>query len=541
MYIKYQDLPGFRSIYLDYINNENFVKQYYNQNFRDEKSYTDKFNEIAGYERLHRNLLPDIISEQYDDQYKSQLLKTNLDLLNNSNTLAVVTGQQLELYSGPLYTIYKIITAIKFARKLKEQYDGYNFVPIFWLEGDDHDFEEVASFSIFNKTNELVKLKYEDGKTDEANRGSIGKLAFNENFDTLAVQLKDELKETEFKDSLVDSLNEIYNSSSTFINSFRKFLNKLFGEYGLIVFDPQDAKIKKLLRPIFKNELTNYRLHSDTAIQVSAQLDEHYHAQVKVKPVNLFLNDKDGRHLIEPTEEGFKLRNKRNRFSLDELLDRIDTDPSDFSPNVLLRPVCQDYILPTAFYVGGPAEIAYFAQVVPNYDFFNVPKPFVFPRASTTIVEKNILGLLEKFELNITDVFGDGDELKNRIVNNLSEVDINKIFDASAKDINIALDKLKEQLFAIDPTLIDNANKSLDKILHTLNIMKSKSENAMNRKHDIVLRQVNKVLENLYPNGNYQEREINYLSFAVKYGDDIIKWLFNELTINKFEHQILEI
>jgi bacillithiol biosynthesis cysteine-adding enzyme BshC len=541
MYIQYQELPGFRSIFIDYIQNTDKARKYFEQNFLDEHNYEQKFQEISNSNKIHRAILPEIINEQYESLKKSKLIISNLELLKNPKTMAVVTGQQLGLYGGPLYTIYKIITAIKLSRRLKEKYDKYNFVPIFWLEGDDHDFDEVASISFFNKVNELTTITYDDGLGEEINRGSVGRIKFNDKFADVIKKLSEELKESDFKESIFTELENIYNSSKGFLSSFREFINNLFGDYGLIILDPQDRKIKKLLRPIFKKELEDYRFHADSSIQRSAQIDDDYHAQVKVKPVNLFITENKGRYLLEPTETGFKPKNKKSRYTLDEMLSRVETNPEDFSASVLLRPICQDYILPTAFYVGGPAEIAYFGQIVPNYEFFNVPKPFIYPRASATILEKNIVNLLEKFELSVKDVFQDNENIKNEIISNIADIDINSVFDESVNEINIVIDNLKEKLFAIDPTLVDNANKSLDKIIHTLNIMRSKADSAMQRKHDTVLRQVDRIFLNLYPNGNYQERELNYISFAIKYGDDFVKWLFNELTINKFEHQILEI
>jgi bacillithiol biosynthesis cysteine-adding enzyme BshC len=541
MYIQYQELPGFRSIFIDYIQNTDKARKYFEQNFLDEHNYEQKFQEISNSNKIHRAILPEIINEQYESLKKSKLIISNLELLKNPKTMAVVTGQQLGLYGGPLYTIYKIITAIKLSRRLKEKYDKYNFVPIFWLEGDDHDFDEVASISFFNKVNELTTITYDDGLGEEINRGSVGRIKFNDKFADVIKKLSEELKESDFKESIFTELENIYNSSKGFLSSFREFINNLFGDYGLIILDPQDRKIKKLLRPIFKKELEDYRFHADSSIQRSAQIDDDYHAQVKVKPVNLFITENKGRYLLEPTDTGFKPKNKKSRYTLDEMLSRVETNPEDFSASVLLRPICQDYILPTAFYVGGPAEIAYFGQIVPNYEFFNVPKPFIYPRASATILEKNIVNLLEKFELSVKDVFQDNENIKNEIISNVADIDINSVFDESVNEINIVIDNLKEKLFAIDPTLVDNANKSLDKIIHTLNIMRSKADSAMQRKHDTVLRQVDRIFLNLYPNGNYQERELNYISFAIKYGDDFVKWLFNELTINKFEHQILEI
>jgi bacillithiol biosynthesis cysteine-adding enzyme BshC len=528
-------------LYLDYLYNFSKVEEFYKIDFRNTELYPQKFKEISTANKLHRTLLPDIILQQYADTKISKLVETNISLLKSSNTLAIVTGQQLSIFGGPLYTIYKTITAIKLSRHLKEKYDSFNFVPVFWLEGDDHDFEEVSSVTIMDKTNNLKSILYNDGKEDESNRGSIGKLKFEESISETVNDFLASLRDSEFKEEISGYISEYYKPGVDFSSSFRNLLNRLFGEYGLVIFNPQDIKIKKLLRPIFQKEINNFRTHADNAIRRSAELEEHYHAQVKVRPVNLFLSEDNARFVLEPDENGFKLRNKRKKFTIEELLTRLDEHPEDFSSNVLLRPICQDFLLPTAFYIGGPSEIAYFAQVIPFYDYFNLPQPFIYPRASATILEKNIAALLEKFVLQLEDIFGDQKVLTAKVLGEISEINVETLFNTAEEDLIITMDKLKEKIFAIDPTLVENANKSLEKILQTIGVMKTKVENAVERKNETVLRQLDKLRINLYPDEHYQERVINYTSFAIKYGNDFVKWIYNELSINKHEHQILEI
>lgn len=162
----------------------------------------------------------------------------------------------------------------------------------------------------------------------------------------------------------------------------------MFDNYGLIIFDPQDAEVKEMLKPIFKKEITDFRAHSEKLVNISANLEEEYHAQVKVRAINLFYHTDEGRYLIEPVENEFRLKRKRKKFLFDELIDLIEKEPARFSPNVLLRPVVQDYLLPTAFYIGGPSEISYFAQVMPLYNLYQIEPPIIFPRASATLIEK---------------------------------------------------------------------------------------------------------------------------------------------------------
>ena len=300
-----------------------------------------------------------------------------------------------------MYTLAKILTAIRLANQLTERYDEYKFVPVFWLEGDDHDFNEVRAVNILDNENQILNIGYKEEISDDDAKQSIGNLIFDESLNEFLSKIDLNLRETEFKNDLINKLKECYQVGKSFKKSFRDLLFFLFDEFGLIIFDPQDTKVKSILKPIFKKEINDFKIHTQKLIQVSAILEEVYHAQVKVKPVNLFYHTDDGRYSIEPVEEIYKLRRKRKQFTKDEILAEIENSPERFSPNVLLRPICQDYIFPTGLYVAGPSEISYFAQVTPLYDFYDINTPIVYPRSSFTLLEKNIASSLDKFDLCI--------------------------------------------------------------------------------------------------------------------------------------------
>jgi bacillithiol biosynthesis cysteine-adding enzyme BshC len=276
-------------------------------------------------------------------------------------------------------------------------------------------------------------------------------------------------------------------------------------------------------------------------VSVSAELEDLYHAQVKVRPVNLFYNTEGGRFLLDPVDGEFRLHKKRKRFSYEELINLMDTEPENFSPNVLLRPVCQDYVLPTAFYIGGPSEIAYFAQVIPLYDFFNVHAPVIYPRSSATILEKNIGSIIEKYNLSVNQIFWEPEALKEHVIASLSDVTIENIFGDAKEKVDIALDQLKEKLFDFDKTMSDAGTKYRQKILNYLEEFRGKAIDSQKRKHETTLRQIDKLSSTLFPNGTLQEREINFVYFVNKYGPDILDKIFDEIEINKFEHQIINI
>jgi uncharacterized protein YllA (UPF0747 family) len=219
----------------------------------------------------------------------------------------------------------------------------------------------------------------------------------------------------------------------------------------------------------------------------------------------------------------------------------LDKRPESFSSNVLLRTVCQDYLLPTAFYIGGPSEISYFAQVFPLYEFYGIEQPVIYPRASATILEKNINSLLEKHDLTITDVFVNPEELKKKIINSISETRVEEIFGEAGNQIELIFDKLKEKLFEFDKTIADASIRYKQKTFSTLEELKSKSLEAQKKKHEVTLRQVDKISSLLFPHSNLQEREFNFVYFYNKYGNEFLNKVFEELSVNKFEHQVIKL
>ena len=541
MYIKFPDIPGHNDLFLDYLYNFENVRKFYKKDFRNTEYFKVIFEQLANTNRPHKNSLIEIIKKQYVPYEPSKQTEYNIELLKSEKTLAVVTGQQLGIFGGPLYTFYKIITAIKLCKHLKEQHDEYQFVPIFWMEGDDHDLDEIRSMKVIADNNEIITLTYDDGLPPEENRGSVGNLIFNDNLNHTLDELKNTLRDTEYKQELLELIGKYYKEGVTIKKAFRDLLFDVFDENGLIIFDPTDYEVKKLLSPIFKKEIEDFRDHTSSVVERSAELEESFHTQVKVKPINLFMLEETERLLIEPVEEEYRLKGKRKKITKEEMLNIVETEPERFSPNVLLRPVCQDYLLPTAMYVGGPGEISYFAQVSPLYEFFDIMQPIVYPRSSVTIVEKNIQDILKKYSLSYEDVFAEAGNLENKVITALSEINLESVFEKYLDAITPPIKDVKDNLTKIDKTLEDTVDKTMQRIEQAVNQLKGKAEGAEKRRFEAAIRQLQKTKSALFPEDNLQEREINFIHFANKYGLDILKWIFSELTINKFEHQILEL
>ncbi len=541
MYVNFSDIPGHENLFLDYLYEFENVENFYQHDFRNKENYLKIFKSISEKPNNISEEVISILNEQYSAVESSELTIKNIKLLSDKKTMAIVTGQQLGILGGPLYTFFKIITAIKLSRFLSERYDDYNFVPVFWLEGDDHDFNEIRSIKLPDESNNLQSISYGESIDEDDTMQSVGLLQFNDSINEFINSLKTHLRKTEFTEELIERIQNFYTPGKTIKDSFFQLIHSIFDKYGLIIFNPLDNKVKSLLKPVFRKEIVDFREHTEKLVYVSATLEEIYHAQVKVKPVNLFLRVDNGRYSVEPADNGFKLKRKRKSFTQDELLEVLENEPQRISPNVLLRPICQDYLFPTAFYVAGPSEVSYFAQILPLYEFYKITQPIIYPRSSATILEKNIGSILEKYSIELSDIFIDTENVKKKIVNSVSESSIDDVFDNTTNQIELAFDQLKEKLFDLDKTIADSSNRYRDKIFSSISELKGKAEKAHQKKHEATIRQIERAAANLFPNNNLQEREFNYIFFANKYGSDFIETIFDKLQINKFEHQIIEL
>lgn len=542
MQINFSDIPKNHNLFLDYLYEFENVADFYKYDFREKENYGKVFKQIIESRTKRELNLTSIIRKQYQDLPDvSEKTLANIAGLNDVKSLAVVTGQQLGLFGGPMYTLYKIITVIKLTRQFKERFEEYNFIPVFWLEGDDHDFNEIRWIKLINNLNELKEVTYAEEIPEEDAKKSVGTLTLTKEIISVLEDIKMSLRETEFSPALISRLSEIYSEGKTIKQAFKELIFWLFDEYGLVILDPQDKEIKSLFVPVFIKEIEGFREHTQKLVLTSAKLEEVYHAQVKIKPVNLFYSTDEGRYSIEPVDNTFRLRRKRKQFTKEELIETIQNEPERFSPNVLLRPICQDYLLPTALYIAGPSEIAYFAQVTPLYEFFNLVTPIIYPRASATIVEKSIQSALDKFNLELKDIFIKSDLLKDQVISSVSENNLDGLFDDSNKQIELIFDELKTKLFSIDKTISDSSERYRDKVLSAFSELKSKAIQAQKKKHEISLKQIDKISESLYPSENLQEREINFIYFVNKYGESFMKKLFDELLVNNYEHQVLQV
>ena len=544
-FFSYNSIPGFQNLFLDYLYDFEKVDQFYQYDFRDTGAYPRILEAVCSKKRNHITELPGILTRQYDGFLSSERTQENINKLGKKNTVVIITGQQLGIFGGPLYAVYKTLTAIKLAEQLNDVFADYNFVPVFWLAGDDHDLEEVSGLHVFDTNNQPSSLyfgtKEAEAEEETINRKQVGTLPLGDIVSPFIDAFKSQLRTTDFTDELVTLLTQCYQSTDTFASSFRKLWFNLFDQYGLVILDPQDPEIKKIMKPVYAYEAEHFRRHSEALIMQSAELEEIYHAQVKVRPINLFMLHQGERFLVEPNEENYRLRRKKVHFTKEELMKLIDEHPERFSGNALLRPVSQDFLLPTFAYIAGPAEISYYAQIKPLYESFGVPMPLVYPRVSMTLLEKGVQNFLSKYDFSIYDVFVSPERFKEKYIGTVTDLDLNQISESSVMGIQDVFKNLEKVFSQLDPGLSDAVNKQSGKAEGLVKELFKKATDAQKKKHEVVSRQAEKAIHAVMPLGELQERTINYFYFVNKYGPGLMRLLYDQAEIAAFEHQIVKL
>jgi bacillithiol biosynthesis cysteine-adding enzyme BshC len=542
-WLDYRALPpdagGFTDLFLAYLENSPAAESFFVRLLRDPHVYETVMEEIA----LHppdRQTLATVLRTQNERWGCGRPTQANITLLQEPSTYAVVTGQQVGLLGGPLYTVYKTITAIDLAVRLKARYPSANFVPVFWLEGEDHDFAEVNHLVVQDNEGKPARVEYlPGGVMPERNPGAVGEMVFDATCEQTLSLLEGLLGKTEFTGNLLQRVRDAYGPGRTFNESFARWMHSLFADAGLVFMSVNDPALKRLAAPLFIREISGFPASSQLVIDRSAELEKEFHAQVKPRSVNLFMFHKGGRYLIEPREHDFSLKGTRHFIGREEMLRLAEQTPEVLSPNVVLRPLVQDTLLPTVAYVGGPAEIAYHAQIAPLYSHFGVVAPVLYPRASVTILEERVTRFLDRYNLTVKDLFADPLRLPDRVITQIAEVNLESAFARTEAAVHGSLEELKFGLQEIDPTLVGAFETARGKIDGAISVLKDKSLAAQVRKNDTAVRQVQKALNAVLPEGTLQERRTSLILYLNKYGPDVIRWLFSQIDIGGFKHQVL--
>jgi bacillithiol biosynthesis cysteine-adding enzyme BshC len=531
-------LDAFPDLFVDYCTDYDAVADFYAGDWQDPDARRTAAD-AAARRPADRDVLADVLLDQNERWGLGAATERHIETLRDPDSIAIVTGQQVGLFTGPLYTIYKTITTLQLAEEWAE-HTGRPVVPVFWVEGEDHDFEEIATAHVLHR-NEVASLSYEPEVED--NPGAVGRLALTDAIHDVIDRLDEALPPSDFKPAVIERLRGAYQPGTRLEDAFAQLMRSLFRDEGLVFINPDDARLKALSRPLFRRELEEPTV---PAAQIDATTqalrDQGYHAQVTARPTNLFWLGNGGRRAIDVGDDGtFVLRGTDRTFSRADLLARLDDEPERFSPNVVLRPLMQDYLLPTAAYAAGPGEISYFAQYGGVYDWADLDMPLIHPRASVSLVEGKVQKVLDKYDRSVEAFGADLDALFQEVVVETMEVDVDAAFSDTVPQIHKAINALKPEVEAVDRTLGASAEATRAAIVDEMDKLKQKVVRAEKRQQDEVRAQLEKAQVNLRPRGTLQERMINVLYFLNKYSLGLIDDLQHQLHTDTSVHQVVEL
>jgi bacillithiol biosynthesis cysteine-adding enzyme BshC len=490
--LPFSQVASFPKLFLDYTEQQENLSGLYShfptiQGFK-EQVKLKKFS--------HRATLVGALQRQYESIHT----KPDIEILLKDNTYTVTTGHQLNIFTGPLYVIYKIVSTINLAKMLKEAMPENNFVPVYWMATEDHDFEEIASFNLFGN-------KY---TWDSDQKGAVGEM----NPEAI-LKIIDELKDKP------ELFQRAYAENDTLAAAVRQYMNELFGSEGLICIDGNDRDLKSLFAPVMWDELQNNTVKK--ALDLNAtELDKlGYKPQINGRDINLFYKDQGVRERIEFSDGKFHVLETDLRFSPEEMKKLLEETPEKFSPNVALRPLYEETILPNLAYLGGPSELAYWLQLKGIFDQYSVAYPILLPRNLALIINGGVKKRMDKLGVTAEELYLDEVTLKKAFVEKNSENSLSLKAEENAIAETFATIVMKAK--GVDPTLEGTIEAEKAKILKAVNNLEARIKKAEERKFDTSITQLMGLKEKLFPGGNQQERKENFLNFYLNDPEFITK------------------
>jgi bacillithiol synthase len=467
-------------------------------------------------QNINREALVAALKKQYQALDSNEIANDNIEKLLQSNTFTVTTAHQPSVLLGPFYYLHKIASTINLTKQLAAQYPDYQFVPMFVVGGEDHDFEEVNFINIFGK-----KLVWQN---DE--QGAVGMMS-TATLRPLLDELHPILGESDNAKKIFSIIEKNYTQHDTYHTAAQGLLHDLFGQFGLVVLNTNDAALKKIFAPIMRKELIEQPSESivtDTQQQLNAL---GFKAQAFPRAINLFYLTKNARERIVEENGFYKVLNTDISWSKAEVLALLDSHPEFFSPNVVLRPVYQEVILPNLAYVGGGGEIAYWLERKAQFERFGINFPMLIRRNSVVWIDETSQKKMEKLQLSTLDIFQDIDFLTKKFIQQNASAEINLSTEKEA--INDVFERISALAQQIDTTLVGAIAAEGKKQLAAVEQLESRLLRAEKQKHEVALNQVKGLLQKFCPNGGLQERFDNFLPFYIKHGDQLFITLIENL------------
>ena len=525
-----QSTGRFSQLICDYIGRDKRLASFYGlyptlENFKDQIALKSKH-----FSKQTRSVLIEVLNKQYEILPHSKITLGQLELLKQENTFTITTGHQLCLMTGPLYFIIKIACTINLCKQLKAQYPKCNFVPIYWMASEDHDFEEISSFQFQDK-----KIQW-----NQKTEGAVGSLSLDDLQPVLDV-FETHLGNQPEVETIKEWIKGSYRKSKDLSEATLRMVHALFGDEGLVILEPNVKELKECFKPYLEEELKGKMSYSKVLEQIGAiqnTYDKNYLPQVNPREINLFYLTPHGRYRIEKKSENYSLVGTENRFTESEMLQHVADHPERFSPNVILRPAYQEVILPNLCYIGGGGEIAYWLQLKENFDRLKIPFPMLLVRNSVLLYSQKTAKKMEKLKLTPSEIFLKRDSLINKKIRQISSVNL---------DLGFLKDQLKEQ-FDYLHTLVAQTDPSFEGAVAAQEKKQTKGVQHLEKR---LLKAQKRVLSDqiqrlellhneLFPGDQLQERSLNFTAFHIETNGQLIPLLLKSVQPLRSDFTLIE-
>jgi bacillithiol synthase len=529
--LPFRQIPHSTQLFLDYLDFSPSVQQFYPCPPRFVEWAKDESARIE-YPADRRVHVAEILDRQNKSWGASSATLENIQRFR-SGACALVTGQQVGLFGGPAFSIYKALSALKLAQEAEKL--GISCVSVFWLATEDHDLDEVNQVHIPNADGNIEAL----ATTTQAKKDTpVGSIGFGAEISEIVNRATALLGDSDTSRVLA----ECYRPGETFGTAFAKLFTRLFSEHGVILLDGSDPELDRIAAPLYGAAINRAQELSTALMKRDEQLREaEYHQQVRITDSStLLFVIRDGQRVPVHSQAG-KFLIDDEQISTEDLAGLAEKSADSFSPNVLLRPVVQDYVLPTLAYVGGAAEVAYFAQVAIAYEKLQSRVTPILPRFSATLIEPKPQALLEKYKLAFTEVFQGPDGLRQAIGSHLLPPNLQSSFDQATTAVERTMKSVRESLAQLDKTLVESAEHAEQKMLYQVTNLRSRAARAELRQSEIVGRHADMLSHSLYPNKALQEREVAGLYFLAKYGGGLLNGLLETIHPDCLDHQLISL
>ncbi len=511
--ISYSQTGYYSGIVLDYLNNDEKLHQFY-QHFPDRENIEESINARLQYAN-NREVLADALQQQYKLTTIATEVQQNLELLRANNTLTITTAHQPNIFTGPLYFIYKILHTIKLSAYCKEQFPQYNFVPIYFMGSEDADLDELGH----------IYLNQEKLEWPTTQKGAVGRMTVDHSLLELINRIESEIGVLPYGKEIMAAVKQSYSKGSCLQNATLSFVNYLFGRYGLLVLIPDNAALKRLMKEVLVNELLHQQSSKIVEATTADLTTAGYKPQASGRKINLFYLKENGERLrIEKRDANWFVVDSNICFNEETLMEELTSHPERFSPNVILRGLFQEIILPNIAFIGGGGELAYWLELKNLFLHYQVPYPMLILRNSFLLIDKSQSERTRKLGFKAEDLFKNTLYLQSQWVKQHSNKDLS-ITD-SLVEMKALFDKLSNQAASINVTLKNHIYALQKQSEKRIGEVGKKFLRAEKRNYDDAMQQIKKLRNQLFPFNSLQERIDNILPYYAIFGQELIDLLY---------------